>query len=286
VVLREFIETGSLLLAIGDASCEDASRGEDDYGVALQLPRQPLAQAEEEGFVDEEAYTVGQLVACLALVAPVAEINHRQHIVISNHASSFIVRRPTLSMIGSLLACLPRRLPPPSSLLLLRLWDVLSRSEKLLCENGVVSLGPIYSLQLHIHEVPDVFPEFLLDLCVEVLVLHPCDLAGEGEEGDPAGQVQTFATALDRVVPDTESSPREVQSSNVHFLFPLDPAVPVLNGEGSQTGSSSVLPCVVGLEGESSRDIQFLLLDPQGNVPTVLEFAKFPVFVLSISPKE
>jgi hypothetical protein len=225
---------------------------------------------------------VWQLVACLALVAPVAEINHRQHIVISNHASSFITHRPTLSMIRTLLACLPHSLP----LLLLRLWDVLSRSEKLLCEDGVVSLGPIYSLQFHIHEVPDMFPEFLLDLRVEVLVLHPCDLAGEGEEGDPAGEVQTFATALNRVVPDNESSPREVQSSNVHFLFPLDPAVPVLNGEGSQTGSPSILPCIVGLEGESSRDIQFLLLDPQGNVPTVLEFAKFPVFVLSISPKE
>jgi hypothetical protein len=136
-------------------------------------------------------------------------------------------------MIGSLLACLPHSLP----LFLLRLWDVLSRSEKLLCADGVVSLGLIYSLQFHIHEVPDVFPEFLLDLRVEVLVLHPCDLAGEGEEGDPAGEVQKFATALDRVVPDTESSPREVQSSNVYFLFPLDPAVPVLNGEGSQTVS-------------------------------------------------
>ncbi len=73
-----------MLLAISDSSGEDASRGEDDNGIALQLPSQPLPKAQEEGFVDEEAYSVRQVVAGLALVTPVAEVNHRQHIVISN----------------------------------------------------------------------------------------------------------------------------------------------------------------------------------------------------------
>ncbi len=96
-----------------------------------------------------------------------------------------------------------------------------------------MSLGPIDSLQFHIHEVPDVFPQFLLDLIMEVLVLHLGDLVWEGEEGDPAGQVQCLTATLDRVISNVESSPCEVQSRYLYLLLPFDPAVIVLDSKGS-----------------------------------------------------
>jgi hypothetical protein len=63
----------------GDLAWEDESIGIEDEGGALDLACDPLCDAEEEVFIDEDAYSVGELVFGLALVPAIAKVNDGVH---------------------------------------------------------------------------------------------------------------------------------------------------------------------------------------------------------------
>jgi len=81
VVVSQLVAADLLWFFKGDLAGEDQPIGEEDEGWAFDLASHPLGHAEEEVFIDEDAYSVGQVVFGVALVPAIPEINDRVHII-------------------------------------------------------------------------------------------------------------------------------------------------------------------------------------------------------------
>jgi hypothetical protein len=130
-----------------------------------------------------------------------------------------------------------------------------------------------------------VFPEPFFNLLLEVVFPELDYLGGEGEEGDPGGLVEAVAAAQERIVPDLDLSPVEVEGSYVHPA-PLDPSVLVPDTQGSQSHPRPVVGSELHLEVVGCGDVQLFLLDLEPNFKAVALFLQVAELELRVRSQE